>query len=191
MGVRLYNSLTGRFLQQDPVYGGSANNYDYCNADPINCYDLDGKFGWRKFFKAAAIVGGVIGALACGASIVCGVVVGAAAAASAYAAIHLGNRSDPWRWKSFARTTAIGAASGLANGALGRVLGHSMKGARIGMTWNRARSARGTDFYWRGSRRFGIHSHRFPGRKWYQIIHYHRRGLGGIKSHRPWQGWRW
>ncbi|MFI9550484.1 RHS repeat domain-containing protein [Nonomuraea endophytica] len=42
MGVRLYNPLTGRFLQVDPVIGGSANNYDYCSADPINCYDLNG-----------------------------------------------------------------------------------------------------------------------------------------------------
>jgi len=43
MGVRLYNPTTGRFLQVDPVYGGSANDYDYCNGDPINCTDLDGR----------------------------------------------------------------------------------------------------------------------------------------------------
>lgn len=42
MGVRLYNPVTGRFLQIDPVPGGSANAYEYCTADPINCADLDG-----------------------------------------------------------------------------------------------------------------------------------------------------
>ncbi len=39
------------FLQTDPVPGGSANNYDYCNADPINCYDLAGT--WPHWLKTA------------------------------------------------------------------------------------------------------------------------------------------
>ncbi|WP_240742020.1 DNRLRE domain-containing protein [Micromonospora zingiberis] len=43
MGVRLYNTVTGRFLQVDPVPGGSCNPYDYTCADPINQEDLDGK----------------------------------------------------------------------------------------------------------------------------------------------------
>jgi RHS repeat-associated protein len=43
MGVRLYNPQTGRFLQTDPVPGGSANNYDYCDQDPLNAFDLDGR----------------------------------------------------------------------------------------------------------------------------------------------------
>ncbi|MER5309236.1 DNRLRE domain-containing protein [Streptomyces sp. NPDC002773] len=42
MGVRLYNPATGRFLSKDPVYGGSANAYEYGNADPVNQQDLDG-----------------------------------------------------------------------------------------------------------------------------------------------------
>ncbi|MFB9439821.1 DNRLRE domain-containing protein [Streptomyces showdoensis] len=59
MGVRLYNPATGRFLSLDPVYGGSANAYDYVNADPVNAYDLDGKWGcgwckkkWKQFKKS-------------------------------------------------------------------------------------------------------------------------------------------
>jgi RHS repeat-associated protein len=44
MGVRLYVPAMGRFLQVDPVEGGSANNYDYANQDPINNFDLDGNF---------------------------------------------------------------------------------------------------------------------------------------------------
>jgi len=42
MGVRLYDTRLGRFLQVDPIEGGSANDYDYCNGDPINCFDLGG-----------------------------------------------------------------------------------------------------------------------------------------------------
>jgi RHS repeat-associated protein len=53
MGVRQYNPATGRFLSVDPEYGGNANAYEYCTADPVNCFDLDGKWGFRKFFKRA------------------------------------------------------------------------------------------------------------------------------------------
>ncbi|MCU1485214.1 MAG: hypothetical protein JWN67_1960 [Actinomycetia bacterium] len=42
MGVRLYDSALGRFLEVDPVEGGSANDYDYVAGDPVNGYDLDG-----------------------------------------------------------------------------------------------------------------------------------------------------
>ncbi|HWB66826.1 MAG TPA: DNRLRE domain-containing protein [Mycobacteriales bacterium] len=42
MGVRAYDPALGRFLQIDPVFGGSANNYDYCDQDPINGFDLLG-----------------------------------------------------------------------------------------------------------------------------------------------------
>ncbi|MEU5115565.1 RHS repeat-associated core domain-containing protein [Streptomyces longwoodensis] len=52
MGVRLYNPATGRFLSTDPVPGGSANAYEYCNGDPINQFDLDGKWSWRKLARS-------------------------------------------------------------------------------------------------------------------------------------------
>lgn len=42
MGVRLYQPAIGRFLQQDPVEGGSCNDFDYVCADPMNGFDLDG-----------------------------------------------------------------------------------------------------------------------------------------------------
>jgi RHS repeat-associated protein len=51
MGVRLYDPTLGRFLQTDPVPGGNANPYDYCSADSINCYDLNGQWGWHVHWR--------------------------------------------------------------------------------------------------------------------------------------------
>lgn len=42
MGARSYVPQLGRFLTPDPVFGGSANPYDYSNQDPINNFDLAG-----------------------------------------------------------------------------------------------------------------------------------------------------
>jgi RHS repeat-associated protein len=42
MGARPYDPNTGRFLAVDPIPGGSLNNYDYADQDPINSYDLSG-----------------------------------------------------------------------------------------------------------------------------------------------------
>jgi hypothetical protein len=42
MAARPYDPASGRFLQTDPIPGGSANNYDYANQNPINNYDLNG-----------------------------------------------------------------------------------------------------------------------------------------------------
>ncbi|MFJ8667156.1 DNRLRE domain-containing protein [Streptomyces sp. NPDC093600] len=46
MGVRLYAPATGRFLQTDPVPGGSLSAYAY-PGDPVNSQDLDGQ-RWKK-----------------------------------------------------------------------------------------------------------------------------------------------
>jgi hypothetical protein len=43
MGVRSYVPSLGRFISTDPVAGGSANAYDYANADPVNQFDLNGQ----------------------------------------------------------------------------------------------------------------------------------------------------
>ena len=44
MGVRLYDPSTGRFLSQDSIEAGNANDYVYPQ-DPINGIDLDGRVG--------------------------------------------------------------------------------------------------------------------------------------------------
>jgi RHS repeat-associated protein len=43
MGERLYDPAIGRFLQTDPVLGGSCNNYDYACQNPITGFDLNGQ----------------------------------------------------------------------------------------------------------------------------------------------------
>lgn len=48
MGARTYLPTVGRFLQTDPVEGGTANAYTYVN-DPINNSDYNGKWGWNSF----------------------------------------------------------------------------------------------------------------------------------------------
>lgn len=63
MGVRVYNPATGRFLQPDPIPGGSHNPYEYAGADPINNLDLDGraKCGrFNVFCKTASKVGSAL-----------------------------------------------------------------------------------------------------------------------------------
>jgi hypothetical protein len=53
MGARSYVPSLGRFLTPDPVFGGSANPYDYANQDPINEFDLEGTCSTKKGCKGA------------------------------------------------------------------------------------------------------------------------------------------
>ncbi len=43
MGVRVFDSTSGRFLQNDPVIGGGSNSYDYTAGDPVGREDLSGE----------------------------------------------------------------------------------------------------------------------------------------------------
>lgn len=55
MGVRSYLPSIGRFLQPDPVLGGSCNAYEYTCQDPLNVYDLDGRCPWCIAVGAFAV----------------------------------------------------------------------------------------------------------------------------------------
>lgn len=40
-----------------PVEGGSANDYDYCSGDPVNCTDLAGAYGYIKTYDVGPSFG--------------------------------------------------------------------------------------------------------------------------------------
>lgn len=192
MGARLYNPVAGLFTSIDPVAGGNTTDYTYPQ-DPINKYDLDGNaWSWRTFWTGAAIVGGVIGALACGATIICGVAVGAIVGAATYTAQYAGTRS--WSWTGLAVSTGWGAVGGFGWGGAAKSIGWRL-GAKtsrgLGVRFSSGPTARGTDFTWNGRRQFGIGFHRWGNHR-IPVPHYHRRSSGpggGIGRHRPWQGW--
>ncbi|WP_322749837.1 MULTISPECIES: RHS repeat-associated core domain-containing protein [unclassified Frankia] len=152
MGVRLYNPLTGRFLQVDPLPGGNANAYDYCSGDPINCTDIDGRWGfhWRSVLTFTVIAAGVIGTVACGVSVVCGVAVGIAAGAAAYAAENAGTSN--WSWMGVGVAAVVGGLLGVPvapEATAGRAVYHSGVG-RIGKAtpagssiWKKLKSYKG------------------------------------------------
>jgi RHS repeat-associated protein len=103
MGVRLYSPSLGRFLQVDPVPGGSATAYDYCNADPVNCTDLDGRWpSWNSIKKGLNVVAKVAEV----ASFIPGPIGAASAAISAGCYAGAGN------WRK-AGEMALTAAAGL------------------------------------------------------------------------------
>jgi RHS repeat-associated protein len=105
MGARLYSPVIGRFLSVDPVAGGSASAYDYGNADPVNCTDIDSR--WPSFKsiltiatfigEAASFIPGPIGAA------------GAGLAAVAYAAN--GNTTQALIMAATAAAALIGAGA--------------------------------------------------------------------------------
>ena len=117
MGVRLYHPGIGRFLQVDPVAGGSANAYDYCNADPVNCTDLGGTIAWGKVLGAVATIGEV-------ASFIPGPVGAAAAGVSAVAYAASGNKGKALLMGVTAAATLVGAGYAV------RGIAHSMKAAK-------------------------------------------------------------
>lgn len=67
MGARVYIAQLGRFLQMDPVEGGTANNYVYVT-DPVNQSDINGKWAlvwnlpWASIASAAMSAVAAVGA---------------------------------------------------------------------------------------------------------------------------------
>lgn len=109
MGVRLYEQASGRFLQPDPVAGGSANTYDYCNADPVNCTDLGGTWTWKGLVKGVAKVSEV-------ASWIPGPIGAAAGGISAVAYGVSGNKAKALEMGISAAAQMVGAGAGVRAG---------------------------------------------------------------------------
>lgn len=53
MGIRSYDPYLGRFLQPDPIQGGSANAYSYTFGDPVNSSDPSGESGMPQWLIEA------------------------------------------------------------------------------------------------------------------------------------------
>ncbi|MDQ0904282.1 RHS repeat-associated protein [Streptomyces canus] len=132
MGIRLYDPATGRFLSVDPVPGGNANAYEYCSSDPLNCYDLDGRFGWGKWIDRVGTglaIAGMFGCAACSA-----ISAGISVARGAYKVYH-GDRSG---WMDIAGGATFGAGKGF------RYFGRLSKSRRMARF---AKGARGRGRY--------------------------------------------
>jgi RHS repeat-associated protein len=57
MGARQYSPLLGRFLQVDPIEGGTTtNDYGYV-PDPVNQFDLNGQGGYYKWVSVLYMTG--------------------------------------------------------------------------------------------------------------------------------------
>lgn len=102
-GTRYYDPTLGRFMQVDPIAGGSANAYDYTEQDPINGHDADGTIAWFVPIGIVALRLTPIAARAIGAALRSGKSVQAATRAAAKKAGKSVAR--------FGKTTALGAAA--------------------------------------------------------------------------------
>ena len=124
MGVRLYHPGIGRFLQVDPVAGGSASAYDYCNADPVNCTDLAGTIAWGRVLGAVAMVGEI-------ASFIPGPVGAAAAGVSAIAYAASGNKGKALEMGITAAAALVGAGAAVRAVSSAVRAGRAAKAAKV------------------------------------------------------------
>lgn len=54
MGARQYDPTLGRFIEVDPIEGGSANDYDYVDGDPVNRIDNTGTAAHSTWYSWGA-----------------------------------------------------------------------------------------------------------------------------------------
>ena len=129
MGVRLYDPATGRFWSPDPVPGGNATAYDYCSGDPVNCTDLDGRWGWLdSIVKTVAVVAEVV------ATVVPGPIGAAAGAISAGAYAVSGNRAKAVEMAVVSAAAMIPGGGALARAGMAAARATGRVAATVGRT---------------------------------------------------------
>lgn len=143
--------------------------------------------------RAVSVV--IAGALACGATIVCGVAVGAASSAAFYAAGRAG--TSRFRWTGLAKAAAGGVLGGGTYGGAAKAVGwrFAQKGKHaihkgFGVRFSGKKGMSGTDITFRGQRKFGIHIHQHPKSKGNLVkrVHVHCKTKSkGMSRHRPWE----
>jgi RHS repeat-associated protein len=106
MGAWLYAPALGRFLTVDPVPGGNVNDYNYPN-DPINGFDLTGRYGWLDFLDDASGVLGVAAMFGCE---VCGV---ASSVISRGVGVYKVANGDASGWIDIGSAATLGVGKGL------------------------------------------------------------------------------
>lgn len=132
MGVRLYQPDTGRFWSPDPVPGGNATAYEYCSGDPVNCTDLDGRWGLSTAWKTRLAK---VAAIAEVASVIPGPIGAAAAAVSLSAYAATGNAKKAAEMALVTAGALVGAGgavkAGIAVGAAAFARRAVMKARRV------------------------------------------------------------
>ncbi|WP_405803520.1 hypothetical protein OG729_00540 [Streptomyces sp. NBC_00210] len=184
MGVRLYDQALGRFLSVDPIAGGNANAYEYCTADPVNCYDLDGRFGWGKWIDRVGTglaIAGMFGCAACSA-ISAGISLGRG--------IYKVRHGDRTGWMDIAGSATFGAGKGFRYAGRfwkGRKMARYAKGVRGSGRYNKRMRSRAA----KANRRYHHHyTRRADGiDRWYGGASTAYGLYGEHRSYRQ-QGWR-